>query len=320
MLRTCTCSNCTLQTGDHHSENQFPDQLKIFSADLFPAARSSTRPSLPIPSWSYRGAPARALTGPLAAASHRKVASARRPGPHASEWELQQGRSDGALRSDCEQPGPPGNPRGARSRPHGRLCRSQVAASVPTGLRPQHQRPPSGSGGRAPARGRFGGVCVGRRHQQKASTTCCKPCHKESPFATTSMRPSSETGTSMFMSARRTLRATRAPASWHTLATARSRRRARDASTPDVAHAALWSPRGFKRPRQAHVRGATSCDKQSRRSSRTRKSGEGIVASVEAGKTVKAQTRGLRAVPAAARPKRQCRSLVRGGRRPRGPL
>ena len=41
-------------------------------------------------------------------------------------------------------------------------------------------------------------------------------------------------------STRRTLRATRAPASWHTLATACSRGRARDASTPKVTHAALW--------------------------------------------------------------------------------
>ena len=116
MLRTCTCSNCTLQRKDHHSENKnfllakqaavhttesgspsrwarpvlsaagggsgqraprapkpISRSIFCFFADLFPAARSSTRPCLPIPSWSYRGAPARALTGPLAAASHRKV-------------------------------------------------------------------------------------------------------------------------------------------------------------------------------------------------------------------------------------------------------
>ena len=53
-----------------------------------------------------------------------------------------------------------------------------------------------------------------------ASTACCEPCHKASSLATTSMRRSSETGTSTFMSAKRTLRATRAPASWHTRATA----------------------------------------------------------------------------------------------------
>ena len=50
------------------------------------------------------------------------------------------------------------------------------------------------------------------------------------------------------MSGRRTLRATRAR---HTRATARSRGKARDASTPEVAHAALWSPNGSRRPRQA---------------------------------------------------------------------
>ena len=81
-----------------------------------------------------------------------------------------------------------------------------------------------------------------------ASTGCCVPCHQDSPFATTSMRRSSQTGTSMFMSARRTLQATRAPASWHTLACPLERKgsagSARDASTPEVAHAALWSPRG----------------------------------------------------------------------------
>ena len=104
-----------------------------------------------------------------------------------------------------------------------------------------------------------------------ASTACCAPCYKaykDSPFATISMRRSPETGTSMFTSATRTLRATRAPASWHTLAPARSRGRARHASTPDVAHAALWSPRESRRPRQAHVRGATGSGKRSRRSSK----------------------------------------------------
>ena len=68
-----------------------------------------------------------------------------------------------------------------------------------------------------------------------ASTACGAPCHNDSPLATVSMRRSSETGTSMFMSARRTLRATRAPVSWHTLANARSRGRARHASTPAAA-------------------------------------------------------------------------------------
>ena len=44
----------------------------------------------------------------------------------------------------------------------------------------------------------------------------------------------------MFMSATRTLRATRAPPSRQTRATACSSGRARDAKTPDVAHAERW--------------------------------------------------------------------------------
>ena len=85
----------------------------------------------------------------------------------------------------------------------------------------------------------------------------------------------SETGTSKFMSAKRTLRATRAPASWNTRATALSKGSARDASTPDVAHATLWSPSGCRWPRQAHVRGATGSGRRSRRSSKTLKCPEG---------------------------------------------
>ena len=115
-----------------------------------------------------------------------------------------------------------------------------------------------------------------------ASTACCEPCHKASPLATTSMRRSSETGT-----AKRTLWATRAPASWHTRATALSRGSARDASTPDVAHAALWSPSGSRWPRQAHVRGATGSGSRSPRSSKTRKCAEGTVTSPDVGKTVR---------------------------------
>ena len=61
------------------------------------------------------------------------------------------------------------------------------------------------------------------------SMDCWEPCQSGGPLATTSMRRSSETGTSMFMSARRTFRATRARASWQTRATARSRGKAREA-------------------------------------------------------------------------------------------
>ena len=86
------------------------------------------------------------------------------------------------------------------------------------------------------------------------------------------------------MSAKRTLRATRAPASWRTRATALSRGSARGASAPDVAHAALWSPSGSRWPRQAHVRGS---GRRSRRSSKMRKCAEGTVTSPDVGKTVR---------------------------------
>ena len=41
------------------------------------------------------------------------------------------------------------------------------------------------------------------------------------------------------------------PASWHTRASARSTGKARNASTAEVTHAAMWSPSGSRRPRQA---------------------------------------------------------------------
>ena len=125
--------------------------------------------------------------------------------------------------------------------------RNQCAASVP-------KRPPTSTKRQRRARSSTSG--------RIDSPTCMHVCSRVgvtsprdqgsqwqgvSPFATTSMRRSSGTGT-MFMSGRRTLRATRAR---HTRATARSRGKARDASTPEVAHAALWSPNGSRRPRQA---------------------------------------------------------------------
>ena len=158
-----------------------------------------------------------------------------------------------------------------------------------SGHRPRPRRQPSGSAGRARCTAAPGCASPARVTglTMVASTACCEPCHKASPLATTSMRRSSETGTSIFMSAKRTLRATRAPASWHTRATALSRGSARDASTPDVAHAALWSPSGSRWPRQAHVRGATGSGSRSRRSSKMRRCAEGTVTSPDVGKTVR---------------------------------
>ena len=75
-----------------------------------------------------------------------------------------------------------------------------------------------------------------------ASTATCEPCQSGSPLQTTSMRRASWTGTWRFMAASLTFRPTRAPASWQTRAMARSRGKAREARTPDVAQAARWSP------------------------------------------------------------------------------
>ena len=90
-----------------------------------------------------------------------------------------------------------------------------------------------------------------------ASSAGCEPCQRGRPLATTSMRRSSETGTSRFMSASRTWRATLAPASRHTRATACSRGSARVDRTPEVAQAVRWSPRESSTPWQLHLRGAS---------------------------------------------------------------
>ena len=70
----------------------------------------------------------------------------------------------------------------------------------------------------------------------------CAPCRSGRPLHTTSMHRASWTGTSMFMAASATLSPTRVPVSCQTWAMARSRGNAREASTPDVEHAARWSP------------------------------------------------------------------------------
>ena len=66
----------------------------------------------------------------------------------------------------------------------------------------------------------------------------CAPCQSSRPLQTTSMCRALWTGTSMLVAESTTLRLTRAPASWQTRAMARSRGRAREASTPDVEQAA----------------------------------------------------------------------------------
>ena len=118
-----------------------------------------------------------------------------------------------------------------------------------------------------------------------ASTASCAPCQSGRPLQTTSMRRASWTGTSMFMAASATLRPIRAPASWQTQVMARSRRKAREASTPDVEHAARWSPDASSAPRQEQLRGRM----RRRRRSRTRKCESGMATSSDVGSTVKAR-------------------------------
>ena len=95
-----------------------------------------------------------------------------------------------------------------------------------------------------------------------ASIASWAPCHGGKPLATTSMRRASLTGTSMFMSQTRTFRATCAPASRQTRATACSSGRAREAKKPEVAQAERWSPSWSRRPWQEHVHGAQGKEQQ----------------------------------------------------------
>ena len=67
------------------------------------------------------------------------------------------------------------------------------------------------------------------------STAAWAPCHRGSPFASTSMRRPSARGMSTFMSRKKTLVATRAPASRQTRAAALSKAAARAPRTPDYA-------------------------------------------------------------------------------------
>ena len=72
------------------------------------------------------------------------------------------------------------------------------------------------------------------------STAAWAPCHRGSPFASTSMRRPSARGTSTFMSRKKTLVATRAPASRQTRAAALSKAAPRAPRTPAVGTPVLW--------------------------------------------------------------------------------
>ena len=142
----------------------------------------------------------------------------------------------------------------------------------------QRQRSPAG-------RRRAGGLrrvsSAGRRWWHRAQAG--SHARGADPFATTSMRRSSATGTSRFMSASLTCRATLAPASRQTRATACSRGSARAARTPEVAQAVRWSPRGSSAPWQRHLRGARGRGRRRRRSRRTRNCALGMAMSSRVG-------------------------------------
>ena len=128
-----------------------------------------------------------------------------------------------------------------------------------------------------------------RRREGAHGSASCAPCQSGRPWATTSMHRASLTGTSMFMSATRALRATRAPPSRQTRATACSSGRARDAKTPDVAHAERWSPSGSRRPRQRQTRGARGSGSRRRRSKSTRRCSGGRATAADVGRAVRAR-------------------------------
>ena len=135
------------------------------------------------------------------------------------DGELEEGSRKRALRSDGDDATPPKDPRSLGSPQHG------GGAGRPRTSKDANE----GGSLRVPAPPDF---------QRVASTASCAPCHKLRQLHTISIRRASWTGTSRFMADKATLRPTRAPASWQTRATARSRGSARDARTPKLEQAA----------------------------------------------------------------------------------
>ena len=123
-----------------------------------------------------------------------------------------------------------------------------------------------------------------------ASTACCEPCQRASPFATTSMRRSSDTGTSMFMSAagghdgRHAHRLLGRPAQQRVQEGGPGRRALRKLRRQPCDRRVGQGDHG----RRTYA-GATGSGKRSRRSSNTRNNGEVTVNSADLGKTVKAR-------------------------------
>ena len=173
------------------------------------------------------------------------------------------------------------------------------------------QTRPGGTGVRSRAQDRSGGAyarphgpaqwqalrplliagCPSRRTglTMMASTANCWPCQSGSPLQTTSMRRASWRGICKLISAKRTFCATRAPASRHTRASARSSGIALDGRTPAVAHAARWSPKASKAPPHRHACGVSGRGSRNLCSSSTRNCALEMVTSSWVGNTVKAR-------------------------------
>ena len=229
--------------------------------------------------------------------------------------ELEQRSRVGSHRSNSEHPKPLLHPASARSR--SQRCR-HAGGTVSCQEAQEGERPPTSipsttsrarlapwSSGRVWCRLRLAASCTaaagrvsapGRAEPVRvtgltivAPIASWAPCHRGKPLATTSMRRASLTSTSMFMSPTRTFRATCAPASRQTRATACSSGRAREASNTDVAQAERWSPSWSKRPWKEHVRGAQGKGSQRRRSSNTRRCADGTTTAGDVGNAVKAR-------------------------------
>ena len=116
---------------------------------------------------------------------------------------------------------------------------------------------------------------TGERGDQSGVDCQLSPTPRGKPFAMTSMRRSSMCWTCWTLrSASRVWVVTRAPASRHTLAAARSSGPPRLRSTPGWAQAARWSPRESKVRRHRQVRANSGRGSRSRR--RRRKGGMGM--------------------------------------------
>ena len=122
------------------------------------------------------------------------------------------------------------------------------------------------------------GVCYGRGsplvvrgETRVVSMASWAPWNNGRPLAMTSMRRLSMRSTDgRLRSERRVLVETRAPASRHTRAAARSRGQPRFLRTPDQGHTERWSPRGSRTRRHRQVRSVRGSGRRSRRSMRSR--------------------------------------------------